>query len=105
EGAGEVVRADEEDGAGCAEGGAKLGQLGPGGLLGRFDFKIDNVAAGFGGFEEDFQLGVQRPGKVAAQGLAAAGGDGCHVAAAVEQGSEIVESGGGFRQKIEAELN
>ena len=78
----EVVRADEEDGAGGAEGGAELGQLGPGGLLGRFDFEIDDVAAGFGGFLQDLQLGIQGPGEVAAKGLAAAGGDGRDVAAA-----------------------
>ena len=36
-GTGEVVRADEERRAGGAKGGAELGQLGPGALLGRLD--------------------------------------------------------------------
>ncbi len=52
----ELIR---RDGAGGAEGGAELGQLRPGTLLGRLDFEIDDVAAGFGGLEEDFELGVQ----------------------------------------------
>ncbi len=56
-GAGKVVRADEEGGSGCAEGGAELGELRPGTLLGRFDLEIDDVAAGFSGFQQNLELG------------------------------------------------
>ena len=83
-GAGEVVGADEKGGSGGAEGGAELGQLRPGALLGRLDFEIDDMGAGFGGFLQQFDLGIQRTGEVAAKGLAAAGGDGRHIAMAVE---------------------
>ena len=50
------------------------------GLLGRLDLEIDDLAAGFGGFRQDFELGVEGPREVAAMRLAAAGGDGGHVA-------------------------
>ncbi len=104
-GAGEVVGADQKGGSGGAEGGAELGQLRAGGLLGRFDLEIDDVGAGFGGFEEDFELGVQGPGEVAAKGLAAASGDGRDLAVAGEEGLEVGQGGGGLGQEIEAELN
>ncbi len=74
-------------------------------LLGRFDLEIDDVAAGFGGFQQDFELGVEGAGEMAAKRLAAAGGDGGDVAAAVEKGLELGQGGGGLGQEVEAKLN
>ena len=62
--------------------GAELGELRGLGFFGRFHFKIDDGAAGFGGFEEDFEFGGEDAGEVAAELLAAAGGDGGEVAVA-----------------------
>ena len=96
----EVVGTDQKRGSGGAEGGAEPGQLRPGSLFRRFDLEIDDMAAGFGGFQQQFQLRVQRPREVAAQGLAAAGGDGRHLAMTVEEGLEFVEHGGWPGQEI-----
>jgi len=104
-GAGEVVRTDQEGRAGGAEGGAELGQLRAGTLLGRLDFEINDVEAGLGGFEKDVQLGVQGPGEATAKGLAAAGGDGRDVATAGQEGLELGQRGGGFCQEVDPELN
>ena len=100
-GASEVVRTDEESGARSTDGGAELGQLGLGALLGRIDLEIDDVAAGFSGFLEDFELRVEGAGEFSAKGLAAAGGDGRHVAAAVKEGLDVGQDGGGLGQGIE----
>ena len=87
-GAAEVVGADQESGSGGAEGGAKPGQLGPGSLFSRFDFEIDDMAAGLGGLKEQIQLRIQRPNEVATKGLAAAGGNYRQLAMTMEEGLE-----------------
>ena len=104
-GASEVVRTDEEGGTGSAEGGTELGQLRLGALLGRIDFEIDDVAAGFSGFLEDFKLCVEGAGELAAKGLAPAGGDGRDVAAADNEGLDVGQDGGGLGQGVKTQLN
>ena len=99
------MEADEKRCAGGAEGGAELGQLGRVALLGGLDLEIDDVAAGLGGFEEDFELRVEGAGELAAIRLAAAGGDGRDVAAAVEEGLDVGQDSGGLGQGVETELN
>ncbi len=105
-GAGEVVRADEEGGAGGAEGGAELGQLRAGCICSADSTSRSTmwqpVSAAFCRISSS---AFSEPGEVAAKGLAAAGGDGRDVAVAVEEGLEIGEGGGWFGQGIEAELD
>src|SRR5208337_2544556 len=58
-----------------------------------------------GGFEQQLDLGIQRPGEVPTQGLAAAGGDGRYLAMAGEKGLELGERGRRLVEGIETELN
>ncbi len=54
-GAGEVVEADDELGAGFVEGGAEFFELRGGGFFGRFDFEVDDLAAGACGFRSNIE--------------------------------------------------
>jgi len=96
------VGAHEQSGSGGAQGGAEPSDLGPGHLFGRFDLKIDDVAAGFRGFLEDFELGVNGASEVAAIGFTTAGDEGCDLAMAVEKGVKLRQRGQGLGQVVEA---
>ena len=74
------------------------------GFLGRLDFKIDDGAAGFGGFEQDFEFGGEGASEVAAKLFAAAGGDGGQVAVLGQELLQAGKGGRGFGQGVEPEL-
>lgn len=105
---GEVMEADEERGSGLAQGLAEGLQLDGAGLLGGLDFEIDDGAAGGGSLGEEGQFVLERAAKAAAVRLAAAGGDGEQVAVLGaglgEESAERGDGGGGFVERVEAEL-
>ncbi len=99
-GAGEVVVADEQRGAGVAQVGDLRGLGGLGGL----DFEIDDLAASLGSLGEDLKLSDERAGEASAVGFAPAGGDGDDLAVRCEKFLDLGEGEQRLGQGVEAEL-
>jgi hypothetical protein len=94
------VKADQERRS-CR---AKLGELRRLGLLGRFDFEVDNLAARHCGIRQDRQLRRQCPNEAAAKLLAATGGNCGHVFVLGEKLSQVGQCDCRLGQRIEAKF-
>ena len=96
----EVVIAEDDGSAGVAE----LAHGGFGELLDGLEFKVDELEAGGCGVEEDLEGGGAGAGEAAAVLGEAAGSDGGGGAVVGQKSFEERESGRGFGEVIEAEL-
>jgi len=75
------------------------------GFLGRFHFKIDYGAAGFGGFKENFEFGGQVAGEVPAKLFAAASGNRRQVAVGGQELLQPRQHCCGLGERVQPELD
>ena len=73
-------------------------------VLGGLEFEVGDLEAGGGGLGEDFELGGEVAGELAAVGCASTGGDRGDGGIVAEELLELGQRGEGIVQVVEAEL-